>query len=70
MGRGAWRATVHGVTKESDMTERAQWLGLRAFITMGPGWIPGWGANVNRKQKQRKTLPKLWDLPVHASVSP
>ena len=22
MGRGAWWATVHGVTKESDMTER------------------------------------------------
>ena len=22
MDRGAWRATVHGVTKESDMTER------------------------------------------------
>ena len=23
MDRGAWRAIVHGVTKESDMTERA-----------------------------------------------
>ena len=22
MDRGAWQATVHGVTKESDMTER------------------------------------------------
>ena len=22
MDRGAWRATVHGVTKESDMTEK------------------------------------------------
>ena len=22
MGRGVWQATVHGVTKESDMTER------------------------------------------------
>ena len=22
MGRGAWRATVHGVTKESDTTEQ------------------------------------------------
>ena len=22
MGRGAWQATVHGVTKELDMTER------------------------------------------------
>ena len=22
MDRGAWRATVHGVTKDSDMTER------------------------------------------------
>ena len=22
MDRGAWRATVHGVTKESDMTEQ------------------------------------------------
>ena len=28
MGREAWRATVHGVAKESDSTERAH---MRAF---------------------------------------
>ena len=29
MDRGGWRATVHGVTKESEMTER---LTLSLFI--------------------------------------
>ena len=25
MNRGAWQATIHGVTRESDMTERLNW---------------------------------------------
>ena len=58
-GRGAWRATspwgYKGVRHDWS-TEHAQWLGLSAFITTGPGWIPGWGTNVNRKQKQKKNL--------------
>ena len=48
MNRGAWRATVHGVTKELDMTWRLnnnQWLGLCAFTAKGDGLgsTSGWG---------------------------
>ena len=33
MDRGAWRATVHGVTKESDMTERLTlWQNLESLV--------------------------------------
>ena len=32
MERGVWRATVHGVTKESDMTER---LTLTTYADLG-----------------------------------
>ena len=32
MDREAWRAAVHGVTKESDRTERLNWTGLMYFV--------------------------------------
>ena len=54
MDRGAWRATVHGVAKELDMTwqlNNNQWLGLCAFTAKGLGSIPGW---------ETKTLKAAW----------
>ena len=43
MDRGAWRATVHGVTKESDTTERtATWdqypVSLNPEFPRGSPW--------------------------------
>ena len=40
MDRGAWWATVHGVTKESDMTEQLNnnnmgWIGGKANLEAG-----------------------------------
>ena len=37
MDRGAWRTTVHGGRKESDMTERLYECGLRSQENI-PGW--------------------------------
>ena len=34
MERGVWRATVHGVTKESDMTERLTFT-LTTYADLG-----------------------------------
>ena len=53
MDRGAWRATVHGVAKELDMTwqlNNNQWLGLCAFTAKGDGLgsISGWGTKILR----------------------
>ena len=41
-----------------------QWLGLRAFIAMGPGSIPGEGTKitqaVRRSQKKKKIVHDLF----------
>ena len=47
MDRGAWRATVHGVTKESDKTEwvnnNNQCLALFVYLLLRAGFGSGWG---------------------------
>ena len=43
MDRGAWQATVHGVTKESDMTEQLNTTtaGYKQTVTWAEG-IANW----------------------------
>ena len=38
MDRGAWRATVHGVAKELDRTER---LSNQKYEVFNPDWLAG-----------------------------
>ena len=38
MDRGAWRATVHGVAKELDRTER---LSNQKYEVFNPNWLAG-----------------------------
>ena len=41
MDRGAWRATVHGVTKESDPTEHTAEADMHSFThSAGIYWLP------------------------------
>ena len=51
MDRGAWRATVHGVAKESDKTKQLkihthQWLGLQASHAGSMDSILAWGTGI------------------------
>ena len=66
MNRGAWRATVHGVTKELDMTWRLnnnQWLGFCAFTAKGDGLgsISGWELRTRKPQGLAKNICILVD---------
>jgi len=57
MDRGVWRATVHGVTKESDMTERlmpGESHGQRSLVGYSP-----WGHKRVRHDRATDTL-ELW----------
>ena len=38
MDREAWRAAIHGVARESDMTEQMNWTEL--IINNGKAWFP------------------------------
>ena len=71
--RGAWRAAVHGITKELDMTERpsSNVKGLR--VGLGPFWSPGVGVQRRAESRRLGALqagPGPEESPVHLGVSP
>ena len=62
--RGAWRATVHGIAKESDKTKQLkthahQWLGLQASNAGSMGSILAWklGSCMARVVIKKKKSP-------------
>ena len=55
MGRGAWRVRVHGVAKESDMTQQ---LNNNSALTMPHTEIdkPPWSFSIYQTEKEKQTL--------------
>ena len=71
--RGAWRATVHGVTKESDKTKQLkthQWLGLQASNAGSMGSILAWETGILHGTccDQEKEKPPVFPGQISASL--
>jgi len=68
MGRGAWQATVHGVSKESDMTEQLNYnnkkyialLERRVLLIFAFPWPGTWGTSGHTSRTCY--LPPVWTL--------
>ena len=56
MGRGAWRVRVHGVAKESDMTQQLN--NNNSALTMPHTEIdkPPWSFSIYQTEKEKQTL--------------
>ena len=75
MDRGAWRATVHGVAKESDNTKQLkihthQRLGLQASNAGSMDSILAWGTGILHGMwcDQEKEKPPVSPVQISASL--
>ena len=66
MDRGAWQATVHGISKESDMTERLSlslyiWkiLSTPKILKLIQG-LPWWLCGKKKKKKTHLPMQETW----------